>query len=572
MTTRGLPTRLSILLVVGLLSTACAAATSSIAPDPVASGVPTVGADPTLDPLGGGSDGINGPARLDYGTDWFTGPANPMNLTVTTEGATAVTARLTTAGGTISATGPDGTTYTLEVPPDALLFDVDITLTPVATLSGWDVAPGQAVAVQLEPDGLPFTIPGRLLIRPATPIDDPLGSAFGFYAGGTDAHLLRSAQDAAEIEIAVEHFSGAGFTWNNGESFGAAWTRHRNNEAEDRLRTRLEGELGLLHERAVRGLPNDRTEVDIYREARSDYERDVTNRRLLLAGNSCKDGKQALAGYFAWNRIVETGGLPEELKLEPPPNLLDTVRYVCAEEATRSCFETGDLERLAAVLLADLHELAFQRPDMDPDTRRYLEACGRYDLVIDQHTYAFIGSAGQGWELDVDIEIRIPLRFKSGHWTGLVGDLEGEAIGQVIAGGGGNAVKCTITLRGGPGDRPYKARIPSLDFSRTVPDGETIEFEDLDLRFTEGHAMAAGPMKCPPRYPSIDLPPLDLPFVFHGDPEFSIKGWEAGSHPTIATKEFERVMTVGTVGKENLDMELIHKPGPMPARPPIIPS
>ena len=57
------------------------------------------------------------------------------------------------AGGTLEVTGPDATTYVLEVPPGALLETVEITATPVASFGAGNES---AHGVLFEPTGLAF--------------------------------------------------------------------------------------------------------------------------------------------------------------------------------------------------------------------------------------------------------------------------------------------------------------------------------------------------------------------------------------------------------------------------------
>jgi hypothetical protein len=303
----------------------------------------------------------------------------------------------------------------------------------------------------------------------------------------------------------------------------------------------------------------------IYETVRNEYERDVLNARLLLVSKSCADAIRAISEFNAWNRMMDLLGRGD-LHIDPPRKLRLTARYVCAEENTRLCFQTGDLGRLVSELWSDTKQNELASEGLPNDLGPYARACGQYDLVIKQHSEGIVGPAN-GWVLKADIEITIPLRWVADDPTGLSGNLEGEAVSKVL-GASGAAGPCTIKLTPGPGDRPYKGKITSLDFIRTGVHADTIRFQDLTLEFTEGHAAIPGTIKCP-KVRAHDIPVLDLPFVFNQDPMFIIKGWKADGHPTIATKDNDRVIDVGTQGIENLHFTLIHKPGAMPPRPDI---
>ena len=97
-----------------------------------------------------------------YGTtSIFDQPANPVNITVSTDSAHAAAETITAAnGGTITATGADGTIFTLTVPANALLTDEAVTMTPISSVGGLLISGGLVAGVQLAPEGLRlFQIP-----------------------------------------------------------------------------------------------------------------------------------------------------------------------------------------------------------------------------------------------------------------------------------------------------------------------------------------------------------------------------------------------------------------------------
>lgn len=109
----------------------------------------------------------------------------PAPLTVKPElAATGAVSQLVSAdeGGTVSATGPDGSTYSLQIPANGLAGDETITMTPVASVAGlpFDRA---AAGVELQPEGLALTARARLTITPKTP--PPAGKvvAVGWHEG-----------------------------------------------------------------------------------------------------------------------------------------------------------------------------------------------------------------------------------------------------------------------------------------------------------------------------------------------------------------------------------------------------
>lgn len=125
---------------------------------------PLVLASTVLPPLvlalllqGCGSGGSTGPGGPPDGEEpVFPLATNPVNLTVTLQSPRAASARVMTAGGTVTATADDGTVYTLTLPPAALLTDTTVTITPIATVTGLDLTGGRyaPTLVTFSPRGL----------------------------------------------------------------------------------------------------------------------------------------------------------------------------------------------------------------------------------------------------------------------------------------------------------------------------------------------------------------------------------------------------------------------------------
>ncbi len=81
--------------------------------------------------------------------------ASPLTVTLTPE-ASPVTQTIGLAGGSITATGANGVSYTLSIPADALLGNKEITLTPISQVGNLPLSGGLLSAVKIEPEGLEF--------------------------------------------------------------------------------------------------------------------------------------------------------------------------------------------------------------------------------------------------------------------------------------------------------------------------------------------------------------------------------------------------------------------------------
>jgi hypothetical protein len=112
-------------------------------------------------------------------------------------------------GATLTTTGADGTVFTLTVPPNALLSDELITMTPVSSLGGIPVTGGLLAAAQIEPTGVVLVQPATLTIQPPALV--PIANQVGFaYQGGGQDFSLSSLANTNTITLNLTHFSGHG--------------------------------------------------------------------------------------------------------------------------------------------------------------------------------------------------------------------------------------------------------------------------------------------------------------------------------------------------------------------------
>jgi hypothetical protein len=114
---------------------------------------------------------------------------NPLTVVATTDDARAVAAAIGPAGGTLEASGADGTRYTLSVPPEALLYSEVITLTPVAAISGMPFTASAVHAVSIAPEGLEFIDPATLAITPPAAAEGMRTLGIAFEGAGSEFHL-----------------------------------------------------------------------------------------------------------------------------------------------------------------------------------------------------------------------------------------------------------------------------------------------------------------------------------------------------------------------------------------------
>ncbi len=129
---------------------------------------------------------------------------------VIVDGARATTQTVTPDGGTLTATAADGTVYSLVIPPDALLLETAITMTPIVSVAGEDFPAGPVLGVDLQPSGLRLYEFATLTIVPSQLGPTAAIAGFSYEGAGDDLHPYPAALHAGRIVLHVIHFSGAG--------------------------------------------------------------------------------------------------------------------------------------------------------------------------------------------------------------------------------------------------------------------------------------------------------------------------------------------------------------------------
>lgn len=121
---------------------------------------------------------------------------------------------ITSQGGKISTTGEDGTQFTLTVPAEALVYTVEISLTPVIAIDGLPVNKGMLAAVQIGPKALLLMKSAILEITLANSAGTDL-TGFSLRNSGEGFHLCptESSESVAPARVIPlrEGKSGAAF-------------------------------------------------------------------------------------------------------------------------------------------------------------------------------------------------------------------------------------------------------------------------------------------------------------------------------------------------------------------------
>lgn len=312
-----------------------------------------------------------GPKPLPPPVD-FNGPPNPLDVQAHTDGSRRATATIGLAGGTLEATGADGTRYTLTVPAGALLSDAQISMTPIVSIEGLPFSGGLAAGVQLEPSGLRFGDFVTLEIDGHPPVSAQAETGFLYQQDGEELQLYPVDEDPASTTLEVMHFSGVGI---------ARGTEAERNAQLLRATTDVEGRLGQQLATLFRpGEPADHTAVGATLRA---YHDQIVRPLILAALSDDGLAVQAINRYLGWDRLVQLM-MDDGFMATERSALLDqwiAIMKNAAIEAHRRCVDQNRPEELP-MILSWWRQLALMGHDDEMPTELWtaISGCARFEL------------------------------------------------------------------------------------------------------------------------------------------------------------------------------------------------
>ncbi len=125
-----------------------------------------------------------------------------VNGSATPDAAHAVAGVLSAAGGTLSATGPEGTKYTLAYNANSVPSGTAVTVTPLAGLAGASLGTF-AGGAELSPSNVRFIRGAVLIIEPAHAVAAGAREAVEFTGAGVGIHPIPTAPQKAPIVLPV---------------------------------------------------------------------------------------------------------------------------------------------------------------------------------------------------------------------------------------------------------------------------------------------------------------------------------------------------------------------------------
>jgi hypothetical protein len=494
---------------------------------------------------------------------WYAAPPAPLDLSMTVDGARAVSAVIGPAGGTFAAQGANGDTYTLTIPEGALFTDTTIAIWPVATVAGMPEGAGPFSGVILEPEGLQLARTGWLEITPAVPIPAESRALWGFYAAGADARGEINWPGVGDrIVIPLDHFSGAGVSI--ADRINLQLDRWRQRQTEDRVRSQI-GEA-LRQQRAVlQGDPNadigalNRELGDLLdrlgRTIARGYQQILAN---PAAG--CADVEATIQSILALDRQREMFGVAPDANVQAAfAGLFDRYWNTCFPEQLQICLRTGDLQTLVTfaakfermrqfILYIPGGESAFGR--IEGQVRAALERCGRFELeVTSQGTYTSDGGGSGTYGFSARIPMRLTMQAANGFSFQIFG--EGPPTNIVIT----PSLPPYTSYQGHRVTSGMAARLTKYEFA-TDDSHQPVRLEAL----VSAPGIIADFVVIPPRFPRLDVPtPLveGSWYLAHredlGPDAYKLRRFQPRSHPVLWEMEWvgqgqedDTVMSDGT--------------------------
>jgi hypothetical protein len=273
------------------------------------------------------------------------------------------------AGGTLTATGPDGSTYKLDIPAGALASDTTIKMTPVASIDGLPFTAAVA-GVDLQPEGLALLKPARLTVTPAHAPPAGRQVTVGWHAGGQDLHLQPTSNEKGFV-FGIEHFSGYEVADGTSKQVAAQLQRPPVSSREQ------------LSQAIYQATKSGRAGEDLPSIFQSYFE---TTIKPLLDQAKSDDAvvSLALTEALGWSRDVELLGLGDDPALKARSNQvlsqLVTIVQNAGSRAADRCI-AGDLGQVGRMLSLErfAQVLGFTTGDVFTKIRR----CLHFELDYD---------------------------------------------------------------------------------------------------------------------------------------------------------------------------------------------
>lgn len=344
----------------------------------------------------------------------------PAQVSVSLDESRATSAEIGPEGGTLSATGADGTRFTLEIPKDAMVETVEIKMTPISSFDGlpWKNS-GLIGAVQLEPEGQTFYAYVSLTIQPA--VDVPADQVVPVGARGADHDLYMPIIDpkSSALVLKLDHFSSAGAT-KGLLADTEPWRQRLGGDVEDRLSSILNQEIDRARQSLSSGDQGPVLDPALTAWFIATWKKDVLQPRLAAANENCAAGRLAIETVLRMWRLQELLGDHTDLGISVS-DLFPTVGRVCIKEEYELCRDQHIIHRILPALvglarqseLLGLHDLSSS--DVQRSAIEQVEAegwdlarkCLQFEVQFESKATMGTGDGSFTSKVEATVEVRL---------------------------------------------------------------------------------------------------------------------------------------------------------------------
>lgn len=396
------------------------------------------------------------------------------SVQVVHDASRAVTTTIDETGGTITATGADGSTYTLEIPAGALLEQQDVTLTPVQSIAGLPFSGGLAAAVHIEPEALALADAATLTVVPAAPVPLDQTIPFSYQGDGAELFLQPPVPIAGAVRIPIFHFSGYGIAGGSQVDIDAQ-ARRLPTLNVDQFAQRLAvtmipqlraGSFGTSAAPGSAGRMEARLSCGAVGNDLRNHFLSQLAPLLALITTDCDLLKQRLPDFWAFLLFTRSLGCASDLAAERGTldNAIVSGMKHCYDDAFDKCVNHKDPAQVVEISRW-VYLLNTSGHGSEIDFTKY-KRCVRFDAVLDSRMDLQSDPVGEVQWISTHrlITANIPV-----HWDDAAGKLKGSGKLQYLTGffAGRSESTCTTTMTPEP----------------AVP-GSTLTVDKLFVRFS----------------------------------------------------------------------------------------
>lgn len=328
---------------------------------------------------------------------------NPARVRPTLDQGGATASDIGRDGGSVTATGADGTRFTLTIPAGALLDPANVSLAPLASAGKLPMGARGLHAVQIGPAGRDLLKPASLAIAPPRLPSKSVLTGIGFDTGGKQFHLTPVSRSGSEATLEVFELEGLGIA---SARAGARYLFSRS-----RVPTSLVDQLQQIaaaprppkRARASQAGPRDALSAQVFAL--------FTQIQVMAISG---DIDTAAAQFVVWDAISLglSGQYPETLAWRALLGEAFRAGFMKELAQARAACLSKDIRQMGRLLrfrdylhtsLVSLPQLRGLRLDIDATVSR----CLRFELDYD---VSITGANGYGESVDAHVTSTVPIQ------------------------------------------------------------------------------------------------------------------------------------------------------------------